>query len=109
MSVKVTYHINVGWEDKPKQLMNVGLARMAADIHQMAVTNAPYANGALRNSGRFTKTRELSWTVSFGNHAVDYAVLRENVNHLHPNTTHYLQRAGQRAQAKVNSYFRETS
>ena len=98
-------HINSGWKNVPLQVMQLGVARMATDIHGMAVRNAPYRTGALRNSGRFTRKGTLTWAVIFGGNGVDYAAIRETTNHLHPGTRFYLKRAGESAQARYASYF----
>lgn len=87
------------------QQLNKGGARMMTDILRMARQNAPVKTGALRNSGRFQQTSTLTWRITFGNGRVPYAPLREHVNRLHPNTTHYLERAATTAARKTKTYF----
>ena len=78
---------------------------MMTDILRLARQNAPVKTGALRNSGRFQQTNTLHWRITFGNSRVPYARLREHVNHLHPNTTRYLERATTTANNKIKIYF----
>lgn len=87
------------------QQLNKGGVRMMTDILKMARENAPYKSGALRNSGRFQQVSTLKWRITFGNNRVPYAPLRERVNHLHPNTVRYLQRARNTAASRMESYF----
>ena len=97
--------INQGWKGQATHSIDLGLARMATDIHRMAVLNAPFKTGALRNSGRFRRNGVLSWSVIFGNNAVPYAALREVENKKNPGTRFYLKRAGETATARAASYF----
>lgn len=87
-----------------KQL-NKGGTRMITDILRMARQNAPVKTGALRNSGRFQQTGTTHWRITFGNGRVPYARLREHENHLHPNTTHYLEKAARTATTRTKKYF----
>lgn len=88
-----------------KEELAKGGTRMITDILNRAKTNAPYKSGALRNSGRFMQLSTLKWVIQFGNGRVDYAEIREKVNHLHPNTVRYLGRAVDSAKARTKSYF----
>lgn len=87
------------------QQLNKGGVRMMTDILRMARQNAPVKTGALRNSSRFQQAGTLKWRITFGNSRVPYARLREHVNHLHPNTTRYLERAVQTANTRTKTYF----
>lgn len=87
------------------QQLNEGGVRMMTDILKMARQNAPVLTGALRNSGRFQQLSTVKWRITFGNARVPYARIREHVNHLHPNTVRYLQRARNTAASRAKSYF----
>lgn len=87
------------------QQLNKGGARMMTDILRMARQNAPVKTGALRNSGRFQQAGTLKWRITFGNSRVPYARIREHTNRLHPNTTHYLERAARTASSRTKTYF----
>lgn len=97
---------NASWTRKlsTKQL-NKGGARMMTDILRMARQNAPVKTGALRNSGRFKQIGNTHWQVTFGNSRIPYARIREHTNQLHPNTTHYLERAARTASSRTKTYF----
>ena len=98
--------LSADWARKlSTQQLNKGGVRMMTDILKMARQNAPVLTGALRNSGRFQQLSTVKWRVTFGNDRVPYAPLRERVNHLHPNTVRYLQRARDTAASRVESYF----
>lgn len=71
-----------------------GVLNMMAEVQMKAQTNAPILTGALRNSARIRATRDGA-EVTFGSSRVDYALLRHEVNHLHPSTTKYLARAAE--------------
>lgn len=104
----MSYQLKVtsAWARKlsPQQL-NKGGARMMTDILRLARQNAPVKTGALRNSGRFQQVGNTHWQITFGNGKVTYARLREHVNRLHPNTTHYLERATRTASSRTKTYF----
>lgn len=102
-----TFHFDNGWDQKTRQNLNNGLVRMVLDIHNMAVHRAPVRTGALINSGRYKRTGPLTYQLTFGNARVPYAVLRENVNHLHPWTTHYLGNSVDEAAAHAGQYFKD--
>lgn len=87
------------------QQLNKGGTRMMTDILRMARQNAPVKTGALRNSSRFQQAGTLKWRITFGNSRIPYARLREHVNRLHPNTTHYLERAVRTASTRTKTYF----
>lgn len=102
-----TFRYDHNWAANGKKALNRGLATMVADIHGMAVRRAPVKTGALVNSGRFRQTGPMTWTLTFGNSRVPYAWLRENVNHLHPSTTHYLGNSVKQAASQINKYFKD--
>lgn len=120
MSIAYRMTYSPKWKNIGTRGINAGLARMAADIHRMAVINAPIAHredykpgqwrrmipGALKNSGRFTGYG-LRYTITFGGGAVPYARVREYQNRLHPDTRFYLQRAGKVAASRGTTYFRK--
>lgn len=87
------------------QQLNKGGTRMMTDILRMARQNAPVKTGALRNSSRFQQIGNTHWQITFGNSRVPYARLREHTNRLHPNTTHYLERAARTASTRTQTYF----
>lgn len=87
------------------QQLNKGGARMMTDILRLARQNAPVKTGALRNSGRFQQIGNTHWQITFGNSRIPYARLREHTNRLHPNTTHYLERAARTANTRTKTYF----
>lgn len=87
------------------QQLNKGGVRMMTDILRMARQNAPVKTGALRNSSRFQQAGTLKWRITFGNGRVPYARIREHTNRLHPNTTHYLERAARTASSRTKTYF----
>lgn len=94
------------WARKLSQTqLNKGGTRMMTDILRMARQNAPIKTGALRNSGRFQQTGNTHWQITFGNSRIPYARLREHENHLHPNTTRYLERATRTANTRTKTYF----
>lgn len=98
--------LSADWARKlSTQQLNKGGVRMMTDILKMARQNAPVLTGALRNSGRFQQVSTFKWRITFGNGRVPYARIREHVNHLHPNTVRYLQRARNTAASRVKSYF----
>lgn len=98
--------ITASWNRKlSTQQLNKGGARMMTDILHLARQNAPVKTGALRNSGRFQQTGTLHWRITFGNGRIPYARIREHKNHLHPNTTRYLERATTTANNKIKTYF----
>lgn len=98
--------INATWTRKlSTQQLNKGGVRMMTDILRMARQNAPVKTGALRNSGRFQQTGNTHWQITFGNNRIPYARLREHKNQLHPNTTHYLERAARTASTRTKTYF----
>lgn len=105
MSYKFTYTGN--WVAKSNKILQTGLALMATDIHRMAVGYAPYDSGDLKRSGRFQKKGTLRYVITFGNGKVPYARLREYENHLHPNRTHYLRKAGLNGARRADNYFRK--
>lgn len=88
--VKLTW--NNGKLAELQRKMNEGLLSMGFDIASQARYNAPVLTGALRNSIR-TTTRGTSVYVLAGSARVPYARLREFMNHKHPSTTHYMERA----------------
>ena len=97
---------NASWGRKlSTQQLNEGGVRMMTDILRLARQNAPVKTGALRNSGRFNQTSTLKWRITFGNSRIPYARLREHTNRLHPNTTHYLERAARTAGSRTKTYF----
>lgn len=87
------------------QQLNKGGTRMMTDILRMARQNAPVKTGALRNSSRFQQVGNTHWQITFGNSRTPYARIREHTNHLHPNTTHYLERAARTASSRTKTYF----
>lgn len=103
----ITYHfkLNNSWPQLGLANLRKGLMRMVLDIHRGAVQRAPKKSRALANSGRFRKTGNLSYEVSFGGPRVPYAALRERENHLHPATTHYLGNSMKAVAAKQDTYF----
>lgn len=102
-----TFKFDTGWDKRTQQNLNTGLVRMVLDIHNMAVHRAPVKTGALINSGRYTRTGPLTYQLTFGNARVPYAVIREETNHLHPWTTHYLQNSVNEASSRAGEYFTE--
>lgn len=102
-----TFKFDTGWDKRTQQNLNTGLVRMVLDIHNMAVHRAPVKTGALINSGRYTRTGPLTYQLTFGNSRVPYAVIREETNHLHPWTTHYLQNSVNEASSRASQYFTE--
>lgn len=102
-----TFKFDNGWDKRTQQNLNTGLVRMVLDIHNMAVHRAPVKTGALINSGRYTRTGPLTYQLTFGNARVPYAVIREETNHLHPWTTHYLQNSVNEASSRASQYFTE--
>lgn len=104
----MSYHIKTkaSWARKlSTQQLNKGGARMMTDILRMARQNAPVKTGALRNSGRFQQVGNSHWRITFGNGRIPYARIREHENRLHPNTTHYLERAARTASSRTKTYF----
>lgn len=98
--------LNGSWQSKlSTSELSRGGARMMTDILNRAKMNAPYRNGALRNSGKFIQRGTTAWRVQFGGGRVDYAYLREHENRLHPNTRFYLKRATEAVAARYESYF----
>lgn len=98
--------LSADWTRKlSTQQLNEGGVKMMTDILKMARQNAPVLTGALRNSGRFQQLSTVKWRITFGNARIPYARIREHVNHLHPNTVRYLQRAGNTAASRAKSYF----
>ncbi len=102
-----TFKFDNGWDKRTQQNLNTGLVRMVLDIHNMAVHRAPVKTGALINSGRYARTGPLTYQLTFGNARVPYAVIREETNHLHPWTTHYLQNSVNEASSRASQYFTE--
>lgn len=109
MNTRITYSIHVSgdWQNMSRDSMAAGLTRVAMAIRNQAVINAPIRTGALKNSGRVQYVNWHEQHVIFGSKRVPYAELRERINHLHPATTHYLERAGKTVEANVNMYFQE--
>ena len=70
-----------------------GLVGMGFDIAARARQNAPYLTGALRNSIRVQEVNDNVVEVIAGGGRVPYAWRREHENKLHPDRTHYMQRA----------------
>lgn len=101
----------IKWQGEPPskmfvQIWRAGCLNMMADVEAKAQFNAPVLTGALRNSARITATRDGA-EVTFGSSRVDYALLRHEVNHLHPGTTKYLARAAEDvARGDLAQYFR---
>ena len=99
------------------QIWRAGCLNMMADVQAKAQFNAPVLTSALRNSARLKATRDGA-EVTFGTDGpktkgkdgssrVDYALLRHEVNHLHPGTTKYLARAAQEvANSDIGRYFK---
>lgn len=107
MAGRATYKFS--WKspkNKNMKMLQAGLGSMTFAILSKARLNAPYETGALRNSGRFEQTSEMTWTVTFGDKRVDYAWLREHQNRLHPETTYYLKRAGKEMTARYKTFFK---
>lgn len=88
-----------------KQNLNVGLTRMATDIHSQAVMRSPKLTRALANSGRFHRTGPFSYEVVFGGPRVPYARVREYFNNAHPWTRFYLKNSGDAVAANAQKYF----
>lgn len=89
----------IRWKGQPPDEMfirrwNAGVLNMMSEVQRIAQTNAPILTGALRNSARIRATRDGA-EVTFGSSRVDYALLRHEVNHLHPSTIKYLARAAE--------------
>lgn len=103
VSVKVT--TTRDWGAEIKRQLNDGLKAMGTEILNQAVQNAPILTGALRESGTLT-TEGLTARVRFGNEEVPYARMRHFVNHLHPGTLYYLQRAGDQVSEHVDEYIK---
>ena len=83
-----------------------GVLNMMADVQMKAQTNAPVLTGALRNSARIRATRDGA-EVTFGSSRVKYALIRHEVNNLHPSTTKYLARAAEDvARGNLARYFK---
>lgn len=104
----MSYQLKVSatWARKlSTQQLNKGGTRMMTDILRLARQNTPVKTGALRNSGRFQQTGNTHWQITFGNSRVPYARIREHTNRLHPNTTHYLERAARTAASRTKTYF----
>ena len=99
------------------QIWRAGCLNMMADVQAKAQFNAPVLTGALRNSARLKATRDGA-EVTFGTDGpktkgkdgsgrVDYALLRHEVNHLHPGTVKYLARAAEDvARGDLAQYFK---
>lgn len=105
MGYRFTY--DPSWKGRGTRAMQKGLARLAAAIHEQAVKNAPKRSRALANSGQFTQSGELRYTVKFGGGSVPYAKKREYENKLHPDTRFYLRRARDSAAGRVDSFFND--
>lgn len=101
----------IKWQGEPPdkmfiQIWRAGCLNMMADVQAKAQFNAPVLTGALRNSARITATRDGA-EVTFGSSRVDYALLRHEVNHLHPGTVKYLARAAEDvARGDLTQYFK---
>lgn len=94
VSVKLTW--DNGKLTDVQRAVNRGLLRMGFDIASRARSNAPVLTGALRNSIRVSPENDVVNILAggrVGGFVIDYAKLREYVNHLHPSTTHYMGRA----------------
>lgn len=79
--------------------------RIGADVHRIAVMNAPHLTGALEDSGRIIREQALQVAVIFGNSRVPYAELRHEFNNAHPGTLKYLERAGDYVAYNLDKYF----
>lgn len=94
------------WDKKILNGMDKALLEMATDIHRRAVINAPIETGALKNSGVIEPKQE-GYAVKFGSGRVPYARKRHFENKKNPQTTHYLEKAGDSvARGDKAKYFR---
>lgn len=74
--------------------MDRALAGWASDTLDVSARIAPHLTGALINSGKIKREKELEWSVSYGNRQVPYARRRHFENNKNPGTRRYLERAG---------------
>ena len=93
------------WPREIQRTIKDGLKQMGTEILNEAVQNAPILTGALRASGTVTQEGGMI-RVRFGSDEVPYARMRHFVNHLHPDTTYYLQRAGDQLTAHSEEFFK---
>lgn len=94
MSVRVVSTLRSGWIPATEKKLDRAALEIATDIDRFAKILAPKDTGNLVNSGKITRNKSGSYTISFGGGAVRYARMRHYHNLLHPGTLKYLERAG---------------
>jgi len=87
-----------------------GVKKMGWTIAGQAQRNAPVLTGALVNSIRVEDNNPTTVEVvaggSYAGEDVPYALIRENENKAHPNTTHYMERAFNSVTKDWQKYFK---
>lgn len=102
-SVTVTSRMNQVVREEMNR-MDEALANWAADTLDVSARLAPHLTGALINSGRINREKELEWSVGYGNSQVPYARRRHFENSKNPQTLRYLEKAGDRNARNFGRY-----
>lgn len=102
-SVTVTSRMNKVVREENNR-MDKALANWAADTLDVSARLAPHLTGALINSGRIKREKELEWSVGYGNSQVPYARRRHFENFKNPGTLRYLEKAGDRNARNFGRY-----
>lgn len=94
MSVRVISTLKSKWTPTTLKSLDRVVLEMATDIDRFAKILAPKDTGNLVNSGKITRNKSASYTVSFGGNGIRYAKRRHYENKKNPQTLRYLERAG---------------
>lgn len=106
MTVKVTDNLPK-WLREEKKRQDAAMQEVANDVLIRARMNAPIDSGKLVASGRVKQLKDGSYTVVFGDGSVKYAQKRHYENKKNPQTTKYLEKAGDTVKrGNVKKYFR---
>jgi hypothetical protein len=107
-SVKVTSILLSQWIPQTDMELKAAVLEMATDIRTRAVVLAPVETCNLKNSGVIEPIAG-GYKVKFGSSRVPYARRRHFENFKNPQTTHYLEKAGDSVKkGNLIKYFRGT-